>query len=534
MSRGLPTSASPFAGPVKPTARDVVAGVTVALVLVPQSMAYAELAGLPAYRGLYAAAVPPIAAAFFASSPYLQTGPVALTSLLTLGALLELAPAGTAEFVGLAALLALIVGITRVVLGVVRAGVVAYLLSEPLLVGFTSAAAILIVASQLPAAFGAHPPVNGLLPAAVWTVITPTSWQVASLALAAGTIALTVAARKVHPLVPGALIAAAIGVAYSMLSGYQGETIGPIPASVPLFSRDLPWSSLSRLVLPGFVIALVGFAEPASIARTFAARERKPWNPDQEFVSQGAANIAAGLVGGFPVGGSFSRSSLNWEAGAKTRWSGAITGVVVLALLPIAGLLSPLPRAVLSALVISAVFNLIRLKPLLTLWRLSKPQFLVAGLTFLLTLALAPHVEQALVLGILLAVALHLWRELPLNLRSWTEGDVLHLELRGVLWFGSAPGVEEGFLRILVTHQNARQLVLHLGGLGRIDLTGALALRALLSDAKAAGLETRLEDVPPQAERLLRRALGWQPADEALGVSVDLKSARPRTQAKST
>jgi SulP family sulfate permease len=516
------------------SARDIVAGVSVALVLVPQSMAYAELAGLPAYRGLYAATLPPIAAAFFASSPYLQTGPVALTSLLTLGALLELAPAGTAEFVGLAALLALIVGVTRVVLGVVRAGVVAYLLSEPLLVGFTSAAAILIVASQLPGVFGVRPPADGLLPAAVWTLVTPSAWQLASVALATGTVALTVAARKVHPLVPGAPIAAAVGIAYSTLSGYQGEVVGPLPPIVPIFPFDFPWSSLSRLVLPGFVIALVGFAEPASIARTFAARERKSWNPDREFVSQGVANIAAGLVGGLPVGGSFSRSSLNWEAGAKTRWSGAITGVVVLALLPFAGLLSPLPRAVLSALVIGATFNLIRLKPLLTLWQLSKPQFLVAGLTFFLTLALAPHVEQALVLGILLAVALHLWRELPLNLRSWTEGDTLHLELRGVLWFGSAPGVEEGFLRILVGHQHARQLVLHLGGLGRIDLTGALALRALLADARAAGLEARLEDVPPQAERLLRRALGWQPADEALGVSVDLSGAGPRTQAKGT
>jgi sulfate permease, SulP family len=534
MSRGVPTSRSPLAGPVKPTARDLVAGVTVALVLVPQSMAYAELAGLPAYRGLYAAAVPPIAAAFFASSPYLQTGPVALTSLLTLGALLELAPAGTAEFVGLAAVLALVVGITRVALGVVRAGVVAYLLSEPLLVGFTSAAAILIVASQLPGAFGVSPPVEGLLPAALWTVISPRSWEVASLALAVGTIGVTVAARKAHPLIPGALIAAVLGIAYSRFSGYQGEIIGPLPAGVPLLSFELPWSSLSRLVLPGFIIALVGFAEPASIARTFAARERKIWNPDQEFVSQGVANIASGLVGGFPVGGSFSRSSLNWDAGAKTRWSGAITGLVVLAILPIANILSPLPRAVLSALVIGAVFGLIKLKPLLTLWQLSKPQFLVAGLTFFLTLALAPHVEQALVLGILLAVALHLWREIPLNLRSWTEGDTLHLELRGVLWFGSAPGVEEGFLRILVGHQNARRLVLHLGGLGRIDLTGALVLRALLADAKAAGLETQLADVPPQAERLLRRALGWQPADETLGVSVDLDGTRPRTQAKGT
>ena len=213
--------------------------------------------------------------------------------------------------------------------------------------------------------------------------------------------------------------------------------------------------------------------------------------------------MAAGITGGFPVGGSFSRSALNRMAGARTRWSGAVTGLAVLAFLPFASSLASLPQAVLGAIVIGAVAGLIRPLPILRLARFSRPQFGVAVATFGLTLALAPHVEQAVIIGIGLAVAAHLFRELSLEVPSWTEGETLHLRPRGVLWFGSAARLEDVFLGLLGEHPESRRLVVHLDGVGRIDTTAALALRALLREAREAGLTVELADVRRRWDRLV-------------------------------
>lgn len=492
-------------------AGDLVAGVTVALVLIPQSLAYAQLAGMPAYRGLYAAALPPLAAAFIASSPHLQTGPVALTSLLTFGALSALAPPGSGEYVSLGIFLALLVGIVRVVVWLLRAGVIAYLISQPMLLGFMPAAAILIVATQLPTVAGASPEGDGILERAFGTMGHPSAWQAASLGLAAGALALTAAGRAVHRLFPSALLAVGAGIGLSVATDYDGSTVGSIPSRVlPPFSLELPWRELPSLVVPAAIIALVGFVEPSSIARTFAAQDRRRWDANREFASQGAANIAAAVSGGFPVGGSFSRSALNRLSGARTRWSGAVTGLAVLAFLPFAGVLSSLPTAVLGAIVIGAVVSLVRLLPLVRLALLSKPQFMVAATTFVLTLALAPHIELAVIVGIGLAVGVHLWRELSLEMPSWTERTTLHLQPRGVLWFGTAARLEDQFLQLIADHPGIAGLTVHLDGLGRIDTSGALALRDLLQQAREAGLAVELVDVRPRWRGLVEHVIGQE------------------------
>ena len=495
------------------------AGVSVALVLVPQSMAYAELAGLPAHYGLYAAALPPIAAAFFASSPYLQTGPVALTSLLTLGALSALAAPGSQTYVALAALLALVVGVARIVVGLVKEGRVSYLMSRPVLQGFTGAAALLILASQLPGAFGVSPPAEGVIPRAWWALSHPGDWEAASVALAALTGVLILGGRRIHPLVPGVLLATLIGIGYSVATGYSGATVGEVPAGLPPLPRGVPWSQLPLLLIPGGVIALVGFADTASISRTFAVMDRRPWDPDREFISQGVANVAAALSSGFPVGGSFGRSSLNHLAGARSRWSGAITGVAVLLFLPVAGILAPLPRAVLSGIVIAAVLGLIRLPALAGLWRLSKPQALNAWITFALTLILAPRIDLAVVIGILLALGIHAWREMKVRCDSWIEDSTFHMAPRGVLWFGSAPQMQRSFMHELEEGHEVDRIVLHLGGLGRIDLSGAMMLKEFQEEMAAGDIEVEIAGVPYHARRILRRTLGWDP-DETAGRST--------------
>ncbi|MEE8267779.1 MAG: SulP family inorganic anion transporter [Gemmatimonadales bacterium] len=489
-------------------AGDVVAGLSVASILIPQAVAYAALAGMPPQHGLYAAALPPLAAAFFASSRYLQAGPVAITSLLTFGALAAFAAPETTDYVALAALLAVLVGVVRVVLGLLRAGWLAYLMSQPVLTGFTTAAAILIISSQLPTALGTQPTEGSLVGRAAWSLRHVEAWEPASVMLALLTGALILGGRRLHRLFPGVLVAVVLGILFSVISGYSGAVVGQLPASLPPISANLPWGSAAALIVPAAIIALVGFAEPAAIARTFAAQDRERWNPSREFVAQGVANLASGISGGFPVGGSFSRSSINRLSGGRSRWSGAVTGTVLLLFLPFANVLSPLPRAILGAIVISAVFQLVAIPTLVRLVRSSRPQALVAWSTAGATLWLAPHIEWGVILGIGIATLVHLWRELHVEVRSHYAEGTLRLEPIGVLFFATAPGLEDALLTQLAAHPDANQLTLDLGKLGRVDYTGALAVKTVTEEAEQAGLTVVISGVPPQARRIMTEVLG--------------------------
>ncbi len=496
----------------RPSLRDGVAGLSVALLVIPQSMAYAELAGLPSFHGLYASALPLIAAGLFASCPYLQTGPVALTALLTHGALVSIAVPGSPEYAGAAAILALVVGLTRVAIGFVQAGKITYLMSQPVLRGFTSGAAILILLSQLPSAVGmVSSPDNGLVRATVTVLRSTDSWSYAALLMTALTAALTLLARRIHIHLPGALLAVLGGLAFSLGSGYSGPVVGDVPGSLPPLTLALPWRLVPQLIFPGAVIALVGFAESTAIARSFASQDQVRWSPDREFLAQGASNIVAGLFSGFPVEGSFSRSSLNHLLGAVSRWSAVVTGIAVFMFLPFAGLLSPLPKAVLAGIVIAAVAGLIRPRLLVSVWALSKVQALVVWFTLALCLLLAPRIEQALLLGILMSLAIHVWRERRAGFASWMDGDTLHLEAMGILWFASAPRLEEALMGRLMGAGDVARVVIHLDGLGRIDLTGALVLKRVVEEIGAMDIPSSLEGVPPHARQIIENVFGMLP-----------------------
>ncbi|MFP5370298.1 MAG: SulP family inorganic anion transporter [Actinomycetes bacterium] len=487
-----------------PSRGDLLAGLTVALILVPQGMAYAQLAGLPPVQGLYAAAAAPLLAAVAGSSPYLQTGPVAMTSLLTLGALAPLAPEGSAEFVAYAAVLAVVVGGVRLLLGLRRAGAFAYLLSEPAINGFLIAGAILIVASQVPPLVDLAPESGNPLGAAAAALAQPSAWEPAALGLGLATVLCLVLGRRLGPLFPAAPLVALAGLLVG-LTGYPGARAGDIPTGLPPVSVDLLWSALPQLLVPGVVIAVVGFAEPVAIARRFAAEERQRWDPDRELVGQGLANLAAGLAGGYPTGGSLSRSSLNRAAGATSRWSGAVTGLLVLAALPVADVLSPLPRAVLAGLVVAAALPLLDPRMLTRSWRLSPLQAGIALATFVATLATAPRIERGVLVGVGLAIAVHLWRELRLHVVSeLTTDGTLHLRPQGVLYYASAPALQDRLVDVVARHPTARRMVLHLNELGRIDLSGMLAIRAVLEDLR---LPVTVADVPVHGRRLASRVL---------------------------
>ncbi len=395
----------------KPQGGDLVAGVSVALLALPQGLAYAELAGMPAKYGLYAAAIPSLLAAIFASSPYLQTGPVALTALLAYGALESLEKPFTEGYIELAALLALIVGGIRLLLGICKLGKIADLLTDAVILGFTNGAAILIVFSQLPKSLGVQNPGSGILRSGWDAIASPDMWHFGAITFSILTILIVLGGRLLNRLFPGVLLAVVFGILISNLVGYSGPVVGELSESFVALKFNFEWSSFGELLLPGLIIAVVGFAEPAAIARTFSKQVGSTWNPSKEFVSQGVANMASAFSSSFPVGGSFGRSSLNKIAGAKTPWSGAITGAVVLALLPLSSLISELPSAILGATVIWAVMKLIKPLEFFDLIRNEPEQAVIAVGTLLATLITAPRIDRGIVLGILLSCIAYLLKK---------------------------------------------------------------------------------------------------------------------------
>ncbi len=489
----------------KPQVGDFLAGISVALIAIPQSLAYAELAGMPAYTGLYAVALPTIFAAFFASSPYLQTGPVATTSLLTFAVLSHLAPVSSPHYVALAALLAIMIGLARLVIGLLKWGAVAYLLSQPILLGFISAAAILIVASQLPTVLGISPNSNFVIGEAALALIQPHMWNLRALVLSVVTILIIIGGRRLHPLFPGVLTAVTVGIICTQVFGISLQTVDAVPQIFPGISLSFPWQALPDLLLGGMIIAIVGFSEAASIAPTFATMDRQSWNPNREFISQGVANLISGLSGGFPVGASFSRSAVNRLAGAKTRWSGAVTGMVVLLLLPATSVLTFLPKATLGAIVISSVFSLVRLGQLWELRQSSRTQAYLGWMTFGLTLAFAPRIDIAVLMAVALAIAHHLRREQRLVYEHWIDAEGLHLRPQGVLWFGSAPELEDKLLSLFITYPETQVLKLHLDGLGRIDLSAAMMMNQVRAEKRKAGIEIEFLNIPPMAKSWAER-----------------------------
>lgn len=491
----------------RPARGDFLAASTVALVLVPQALAYAVIAGVDPVYGLYAAVAAPLAGAVIGSSPYLQTGPVAVTSLLTFGALAPLAEPRTAAFAGLAAVLAVVVGLVRLVIGLVGAGPIAYLMSQPVVVSFTTAAAVIIVSTQIPGVLGVDVDAENPVVGAALAVADPAAWSWTDVALGAGAATMLLAGRRVSALVPGALVAVVAATVWSRLTGFDGAVVGEVELGLEL-PTGFSLADVAMLLVPGVVIAVVGFAEPASIARRYAAMDRQPWDSNREFLGQGLANIASGAVGGIPVGGSFSRTSLNRLSGARTRWSGALTGVVVLLALPFVDQLAALPVAVLSGIVIGAVVSLVDLRTPALYWRWSKPQFAVGLVTAVATVVLAPRVERGVILGVATALAVHLWRETRVAVPTDVRDGALHLHPTGVLYFGSAPGVEKALNALLGEHPDLDRVVLHLDGVGRLDLTGALMLRDVLDEAEAGGRALEIRGASEHAAALLTRVLG--------------------------
>ena len=509
---------------------DLIAGLTVAVMLVPQGMAYALLAGMPPVAGLYASTVPLVAYALVGSSRALAVGPVAIMSLLTLAGVGALAEPGSAEFIGLAGLLALMVGVLQLALGLLRGGVVVAFLSHAVVSGFTSAAAIVIGLSQLRHLVGV--PLTAQNPLAIAFEALRRIGEAHPLTLAIGlaAIALLIAGTRLPKRFPTPLLVVVLAttVVAALGLGDQGvRTVGVVPAGLPVPAFPAaPLSAALALLPTALAIAFVGFMESIAVARSLAAQDRERVDADRELVGLGLANLAAGLLTAFPVTGGFSRSAVNHRAGARSGLATIVTAsLVAITLLALTPLFRHLPQAALAALVIVAVSGLVDLRTPRHLWRVRRSDALTLGITFVATLVIG--VEQGILIGVGASLGLLVWRNAFPHVAVmgrldeqgvWrnvarspearlTEGLVV-LRPDASLSFANATYLRDVVERALADRADALGLVLDLSAVNDVDAVGLEGLEHLMVELDQRGIDVHLASMKGPVRDVVARA-GW-------------------------
>lgn len=499
---------------------DALAGLSVALVLIPQSMAYASLAGLPAQVGLYASFLPVIIAAVLGSSRHLATGPVAVVSLMSAAALQGVLGANPdpTTFIAYSAFLALIVGVIQLSLGLLRLGVLVDFLSHPVIVGFTNAAALIIASSQLSKLFGLKVPDLEHQYEVVWYTIKSlghSHWP--TVAMAGFSLFTLLVLRRYAPKLPNILITVVIATVLAMLTGYEemgGKVVGKIAAGLPELSiPSISAHHLVQLIASGLVIALVGFVEAISIAKSIAAQTRHPLSANQELVGQGLANMVSGIFQGYAVSGSFSRTAVNYASKARTGFSSVVTGLLVaLTLLFFVDWLYHLPQATLAAVIMIAVLGLIKFEPLRHAWKVTYHDGIVGIVTFITTLVVAPHLEYGIMAGVLLSLGLFLYRTMSPHfaevsrhpdgsLRDINRHNLVSSETVGIyrfdgdLYFANSGYLEGKLLNSVAQKPKMKVLVLDMESVDQVDSTGEEMLIRVADRLKGLGIEFYLARV---------------------------------------
>ena len=638
---------------------DFIAGLTVALVLVPQSMAYAQLAGMPPYFGLYAAFLPVMVAALWGSSNQLGTGPVAVVSLLTASALTPLAAPGSGHFVALAIMLALLVGIVQLTLGVLKLGVIVNFLSHPVIVGFTNAAAIIIALSQANKLLGVPMGRSEFFLSDIWGVVGLVGdTHLPTLVMGAAAIAIMWVIRKKAPKLPAVLIAVALTTVVSWQIGFErnasatleqiadaeaqallaefvrtearigeingqivtqggelkklqksggiqaheavtlsyeiellklqlrdredenrkrnrvvrsfvfeqvtdadgqapkfyvagrlpqgvqadgrywriaraaggnlkltggGEVVGKVPEGLPSVGLPtLSWDMIGSLLAAAIVISLVGFMEAISIAKAIAATTKDKIDPNQELIGQGLANLVGAMTQAFPVSGSFSRSAVNINAGAKTGMSSVITAAfVLLTLLFLTPLLYHLPQAVLAAVIIMAVIGLINFGAIRHAWQANRHDGIAAVVTFISTLLFAPHLDKGIMIGAGLAIGLYLYRTMTPRvaiLGRHADGSlrdaainnlpasdlVTAVRFDGRLYFANVSFFEDAILDAVAANPKAPYLLVVANGINELDASGEEVMHHLVERLRGNGVTVVFSGLKKQVIDVMR------------------------------
>ncbi|MCU7938333.1 MAG: sulfate permease [gamma proteobacterium symbiont of Bathyaustriella thionipta] len=507
---------------------DVIAGITVALVLIPQSMAYASLAGLPAYFGLYAAFLPVMVAALWGSSSQLGTGPVAVVSLLTASAVTPLAPVGSPEFVSLAIMLAFMVGVFQFMLGVFKLGVIVNFLSHPVIVGFTNAAAMVIALSQLNKIFGVEKQRSEFFLGDIWGVMQNLGdTHIATLIFGLVSVIGIMYAKKKCPKLPGVLIAVAGTTIVSWAIDFEsmgGAVVGTIPEglpslAMPAFNMDV----FGTLVSSAIVISLIGFMEAISIAKAMAAKTKERIDPSQELMGQGLGNMLGAMSSAYPTSGSFSRSAVNINAGALTGMSSVYTGIIVLiTLLFLTPLLYHLPKAVLAAVIMTAVFGLINFKAVKHAWHASRHDGIASIVTFIATLGFAPHLDKGIEIGAGLAILLYLYRTMSPRVAILgrykdgtlrdvkvndldTSDQIIAIRFDGSLYFANISYFEDAILEAVSDKPDAEFILVVGDAINQLDASGEEVLQHLNERLKENNIQIVFSGLKRQVLMVMRK-----------------------------
>ncbi|MEO1240451.1 MAG: sulfate permease [Pseudomonadota bacterium] len=521
---------------------DLVAAVIVTVMLIPQSLAYALLAGLPPQIGLYASMAPLVAYALFGTSRTLAVGPVAVVSLMTAAAAGKIASQGSPEYIAAALLLAFLSGIILLAMGVLRLGFLANFLSHPVISGFITASGLIIAASQVKHILGVDADGHSLLEIIQSLIAAFGETNIPTLII--GTTALAflfwvrsglksvlifvgLAKRTAGMIARGgpvlAVVAGIVVVAQLGLEGRGVDVVGDIPTGLPVIampSMDMTlWGTLAGSAA---LISIIGFVESVSVAQTLAAKRRQRIDPDQELIGLGAANLAAGVSGGYPVTGGFARSAVNFDAGAQTPAAGAFCALgIAAAAMFLTPYLYYLPKAVLAATIIVAVLSLVNLRQVADVWRYSKSDFAAMAATILITLAAG--VEFGVSAGVALSIFLHLYNtsrphfaivgQVPgthhfRNIKRHnvvTSDHVLTIRVDESLYFANARFLENIVHDALSEYKKLEHLILMCPAVNRIDASGLESLEAINERLKDAGVTLHLSEVKgPVTDRLKR------------------------------
>ena len=491
--------------------KDLIAGLTVAVVLVPQSMAYALIAGLEPVYGLYAAAIPPIVGALWGSSPYLGTGPVAITAFLTFSAIITIAKPDDPMFLNLAITLAFLAGIIRIVMGVFKLGFLLSFVSSSVVFGFSNAAAIIISSTQVPALLGIKVEQKEFVFENFYEILKNViHTHPYTLAVGLGSIAIIVGLRKIHSSIPSALVAVIVFTLLSYWLDFESmgiKVVGNIPSGLPMPSISIVKDAGLLIDLTGkaLVIAIIGVVEAYSVSKIIASQTKQRLDVNQELIGQGLANIASGLFGAFPVSGSFSRTMLNYKAGAVTGVSSIVAGVfVILTLFFVAPLLYYLPRATLAALVIVAVIGIVKPRYFKELWKTNRYDGIAAIAT--LTFAFISKPDYAIFLGIFLSLSLFLWRSLHprivsmsrdpktrtfVNVQSFNIPECPQISMvrpEASLYYANAENVVDEFKELIEQKPALKHFVIDGESINYVDATAVEVLGDFIEESKKKGV----------------------------------------------
>lgn len=533
-------------------ANDLIAAIIVTIMLIPQSLAYAMLAGLPAEVGLYASILPLIAYAIFGTSRTLAVGPVAVISLMTAVAIGEIATPGTHSYLIAAMLLALISGLMLVAMGLFRLGFVANFLSRPVISGVITASGLLIAAGQVRHLLGIStggdtlPKIlaglkenlsEGNLPTFLVGAGVLAFLYFVRLKLKALLLRLGVRPRLADIVVragPVVAVAATILAASAFRLGEAGVAlVGEIPQGLPVPALPIIDLDMVRaLAAPALLISLIGFVETVSVAQTLAAKRRQRIIPDQELIALGAANIASGLSSGYPVTGGFARSVVNFDAGAETPAAGIYTAIgIALATLFLTPLLTKLPQATLAATIIVAVLSLVDFSIIRRVWRYSKADFSAMAATMVGTLFLG--VEIGVVMGVGLSLLLHLYRTSRPHMavvgrvpgtehfrnvdrhRVIISPEILSVRVDESLYFANTRYLEDRISELVAERPQLKHVVLMCSAVNAIDASALESLEEINHRLRDAGIFMHLSEVKgPVMDRLkhsrfLHDLTGW-------------------------